>query len=221
MDAPLSPDHAFDFFVAEPVSRLTESPNNQNGWIEWDVPLGGEIDESMENPGFDEEKELDEFMDDDEDVLDKDEEWLMTPMMPPKDIVTVLSTYEDENLEYRHGELVKKMVKVSDAEVADSITIGEIHPRVATVEEQVESKVDTYLSGQMAVPGHDMIVGLSQQVQTLQKAVHEAELQNQLLRNRVAEMESHDGILISYMLWMEERLTVLEKRLMGPPSGTQ
>nr|GEV24969.1 hypothetical protein [Tanacetum cinerariifolium] len=92
------------------------------------------------------------------------------------------------NLEYRHGVLMRKMKEVSDAEVADSIAIGEIHPRVATVEEhvqvmasqavqevnglkeietrvqQVESRVDTYSSGQMAVPGQDEIVGLSQQV---------------------------------------------------------
>nr|GFA95983.1 hypothetical protein [Tanacetum cinerariifolium] len=47
--------------------------------------------------------------------------------------------------------------------------------------QQVESRVDTYSSGQMAVPGQDEIVGLSQQ----------------------------------------ERLTVLEKRLPGPPSGPQ
>nr|GEY83134.1 tyrosine decarboxylase 1 [Tanacetum cinerariifolium] len=99
------------------------------------------------------------------------------------------------NLEYRHGELVKKMVKVSDTEVDDSITIGEIHPRVTTVEEQ------------RAVPGLDVIVGLSQQVQTLQTALHGAELQNQQLRTRVAEMESREGILMSYMLWMEERHT--------------
>nr|GEV86364.1 hypothetical protein [Tanacetum cinerariifolium] len=179
MDAPLSLDHAFDFFAAEPVSGLAEAPNNQNRWIEWDVPLGGKMDEPMENPGFDEDEELDEFMDDDKDVLDEDEEWLMAPVTPPRATVTVLSTYDVggpstatmSNLEYRHGEFVKKMVKVSDVEVADSITIGEIHPRVATVEEQ--------------------------------------------LRTKVAEMESPEGILMSYMLWMEERLTILEKRLSG------
>nr|GEZ25815.1 hypothetical protein [Tanacetum cinerariifolium] len=128
------------------------------------------------------------------------------------------------NLEYMHEELVKKMVKVSDAEVADSITIGEIHPRVATMEEQVqvmasqavqvvsrleeiktrvqwvESRVDTYPSGQMAVLGQDVIVGLSQQVQTLQMALHGAEFQNQQLQTRVAEMESREGILMSYMM---------------------
>nr|GFA26186.1 hypothetical protein [Tanacetum cinerariifolium] len=213
------------------------------------------MDEPMENPGFDKEDELDEFMDDNEDVLDEDEdeEWLMAPVTPPRATVTVSSTYEVgglsmatmSNLEYRHEELVKKMVRVSDAEVADSIIIREIHPPVATVEkqvyvmasqtvqvvsrleeietrvQQVESRVDTYPSGQMALPGQDVIVRLSQQVQTLQTTLHEAKLQNQELRTRVAEMKSREGILMSYMLWMEECLTVLEKRLSGQPSGTQ
>nr|GEW27606.1 retrovirus-related Pol polyprotein from transposon TNT 1-94 [Tanacetum cinerariifolium] len=195
-----------------------------------------EMDEPMENPGFDEEEESDEFMDDDEDVLDEDEEWLIAPVTPPRATVTVLSTNKvggpstatsvghtitnmasrvatqpqmiDElcvrtsNLDYRHGELVKKMVKVSDAEVADSITIGEIHYGVATMKEQVqvmvshavqvvsgleeidtkvqqvESRVDTYLSDQVAVLGQDVIIRLSQQVQTLQTALHGVELQN-------------------------------------------
>nr|GFC05747.1 hypothetical protein [Tanacetum cinerariifolium] len=101
------------------------------------------------------------------------------------------------------------------------IAIGEIHPRVATVGEQVESRVDTYPSGQMTVPGQDVIAGSSEQVQTLQTALHEIELQNQQLRTRVAELESHMGIVMPYMLWMEERLTVLEKRLPGPPLGPQ
>nr|GFA66990.1 hypothetical protein [Tanacetum cinerariifolium] len=149
------------------------------------------------------------------------------------------------NLEYRHGVLTRKMEEVSDAEVADSIAIGEIHPRVATVEEQVqvmesqivqvvsrleeienrvqqvESRLDTYPSGQMTVPGHNVIVGSSEQVQTLQMTLHETELQNQQLRTRVAKMESYMGIVMPYMLWMEERLTVLEKRLPGPPLGPQ
>nr|GEV77217.1 hypothetical protein [Tanacetum cinerariifolium] len=172
----------------------------------------------------------------------------MASVMPPRATGTVLSTYEvggpstamfvghtlttmasgvamqsqmiDDlcvrmsNLEYRHGELVKKMVKVSDAEVVSGLE--EIENRV----QQVESRVDTYPSDQMEVPRQDVIVRLSQQVQTLQMALHEVELQNQQLRTKVAEMESREGILISYMLWMEERLTVLEKRLPGPPSGT-
>ncbi|GKB65616.1 putative reverse transcriptase domain-containing protein [Tanacetum coccineum] len=39
------------------------------------------------------------------------------------------------------------------------------------------------------------------------------------MRTRVAEMESREGTMMSYMLWMEERLTVLEKRLSGPSPG--
>nr|GEX17163.1 putative reverse transcriptase domain-containing protein [Tanacetum cinerariifolium] len=139
---------------------------------------------------------------------------LHVPPIVIKDLSTRLG-----NLKYRHGVLMRKMEEVSDAEVADSIAIGEIHPRVATVEEQVESRVDTYSSGQLVVPGQDEIVRLSQQVQTLQTALHGTELQNQQLRTRVAETESHVGILMSYMLWMEERLTVLEMRLPGPPLG--
>nr|GEY49288.1 hypothetical protein [Tanacetum cinerariifolium] len=65
------------------------------------------------------------------------------------------------------------------------------------------------ITGSASVPGHDEIVGLSQQVQTLQTALHKTELQNQQLRTRVAETENHMGILMSYMLWMEERLTIV------------
>nr|GFA73331.1 hypothetical protein [Tanacetum cinerariifolium] len=48
-------------------------PINNNGWIEWDVPLGGEVDEPMVEPEFDEE----EMDDDDDDWDDDDVEWLM------------------------------------------------------------------------------------------------------------------------------------------------
>nr|GEW13726.1 hypothetical protein [Tanacetum cinerariifolium] len=206
MDVPLLLDQVFAFFAAEPVSRLAEAPDDQNGWIEWDVPLGGEMDEPMKNPVFDEEEELNKFIDDDQDVRNKEvEQWLMAPVTPPKATVTVPNTYEvggpstatpvghplttmasgvatqpqviDDlcvrmsNLEYRHGQLVKKMEIVSDAEVADSIAIGEIHPR------------------------------------------------NQQLQTRLSKMENREGTLISYMSWMKERLAVLEKRLMGPPIG--
>nr|GFA36267.1 hypothetical protein [Tanacetum cinerariifolium] len=202
--------------------------NINNGWIEWDVPLGGEVDEPMVDPEVNE-----EVMDDD----NLDVEATMTvpstyevggtifslplPGLPvPPTVIADLGTRLG-NLEYKHGVVTMKMEEVSDAVVADSIAIGEIHPRVATVGEQVESRVDTRSSGQMAVQGHDVIVGSSEQVQTLQTALHKTELQNQQLQTRVAELESHMGIVMSYMLWMEERLTVLEKRLPGPPSGPQ
>ncbi|GJW79355.1 hypothetical protein Tco_0141037 [Tanacetum coccineum] len=42
------------------------------------------------------------------------------------------------NLEHGHGLLVKKVIKVSDAEVADGIAIGEIGCRVSVVEGQMQ-----------------------------------------------------------------------------------
>nr|GEV22642.1 putative reverse transcriptase domain-containing protein [Tanacetum cinerariifolium] len=176
------------------------------------------MDETIENPWFDEEEELNEFMDDDQD--EEVEEWMMAPVTPPRATVTVPSTYEvggpstatpvghslttmasgvatqpqeiDDlcvrmsNLEYRHEELVKKMEIVSDAEAADSIAIGEIHPRVTTLEGQV---------------------------QTLQTSLHGAWLQNQQLQTRLSEMENREGTLISFMCWMEDRLVVWRKGL--------
>nr|GEY18014.1 hypothetical protein [Tanacetum cinerariifolium] len=183
--APAAPDRFAPQWIGE------HDPNNNNGWIEWDVPLGRDVGDPMVDPKFDEEE-----MDDDDD----DVEWLMASVTPsegyspglrvPPIVIEDLSTCLG-NLEYRHRVLMRKMVEVSDAEVGDSITIGEIHPRVATMEEQV---------------------------QTLQMVLHGAELQNQQLRTKVAEMGSREGTMMSYMLWMEERLTVLEKRLSGPPS---
>nr|GEY55821.1 hypothetical protein [Tanacetum cinerariifolium] len=137
------------------------------------------MDKLMENPGFDEEEELNEFMDDDQD--EEVEVWLMALVTPPRATVTVPSTYE-------------KMEIVSDAEVADSIAIEEIHPRVTTLEWQV---------------------------QTLQASLHGAWLRNQQLQTRLSEMEKREGILISYMSSMDDRLVVLEKRLMRPPTGPQ
>ncbi|GKE60047.1 hypothetical protein Tco_1510414 [Tanacetum coccineum] len=245
MDVPPSPDRvfdfpmaepephpAYDFFAAEPIPGLVEAPGNMNGWIKEDVPLLGKMGEPMEIAGGAEEAGLDLLFgdytndDDDDEVIEN----LCVRM---------------GNLEYGNEALVKKMGTVSDAQVADSIVVGEIWPRVTTVEgqvqvmasqavqvmsrleeiettvHQVESRVNTHPSGIVTGQGQDVIVGLSQQVQTLQTSLHGAELQNQQLQTSVAEMESCKSTLMSYMLWMEERLAVLEKKLPGPPPGPQ
>ncbi|GKA01163.1 hypothetical protein Tco_0673828, partial [Tanacetum coccineum] len=118
------------------------APNNNNGWIEWDVPLEGEMDEPMVDLEFDEEEM------DNNDGWEEDDEWLMAPVTPPRATVTVSSTYEVrglstampvghslaimapkvatqpqviddlctqmDNLEYRHGALTRRMEAVSD-----------------------------------------------------------------------------------------------------------
>nr|GEV50123.1 hypothetical protein [Tanacetum cinerariifolium] len=211
--APAAPDGFAPQWIGE------HDPNNNNGWIEWDVPLGGEVDELMVDPKVNE-----EVMDDDD--FKDDVEWLMDPVTPPRATMTVSSTYEvGGNLEYKHRVLMRKMEEVSDAEVqvteSQAVQVVNRLKEIETRVQQVESRVDTHPSGQMAVQGQEVIVGSSEQVQTLQTTLHEIELQNQQLRTRVTEMESHMGVLMSHMLWMEERLTVLEKRLLGPPPGPQ
>ncbi|GKF08584.1 hypothetical protein Tco_0042808 [Tanacetum coccineum] len=59
---------------------------------------------------------------------------LLAPGVPvPPSVIKDLCTRMG-NLEYGHGLLVKKVITVSDAEVADSIAIGEIGPKVSTME---------------------------------------------------------------------------------------
>nr|GEY72619.1 hypothetical protein [Tanacetum cinerariifolium] len=166
--------------------------NDPNVLEEWDVPLEGEVDEPMVDPEFDEEAMDDDDWEDDVEWLmapvtlpratvtvsstyevggpsTAAVEGPFAPL-PALGLPVPPTAIEDlsirlGNLEYRHGVLIRKMEEISDVEVADSIAIGEIHPRVATVEEQVESRVDTYPSDQMSVPRHDVIVRLSQQME--------------------------------------------------------
>nr|GEZ13904.1 reverse transcriptase domain-containing protein [Tanacetum cinerariifolium] len=134
-------DHAFDFFAVEPMSGLAAAPDNQNGWIEWD-DVGNE--------------EVEDVWDEDGEWLMASVMPLRATVTVPNTyevggpstatlvghplttmasrVATQPQVIDDlcvrmSNLEYRHGELVKKMVIVSDAEVANSITIWEIHPR--------------------------------------------------------------------------------------------
>nr|GFD51847.1 hypothetical protein [Tanacetum cinerariifolium] len=61
--------------------------NINNGWIEWDVPLVGEMDEQMVDPEVNE-----EVMDGDD--WDVEEVWLMALVTPPRATMTAPSTYE-------------------------------------------------------------------------------------------------------------------------------
>ncbi|GJZ81006.1 hypothetical protein Tco_0646000 [Tanacetum coccineum] len=115
MDVPPSPDHvvdfpaaelephpAYDFFTAELIPGLVESPDKMNGWIKEDGPLGAdliepvvdqvidEVMEPMENPDKDVDMLMDDDDEDDDDEGEDDEdgwevngEWLMAPVMPP------------------------------------------------------------------------------------------------------------------------------------------
>ncbi|GJZ81726.1 hypothetical protein Tco_0646720 [Tanacetum coccineum] len=136
-----------------------------------------------------------------------------------------------DNLEHGHGALVKKMMTVSDAEVADSIAIGEIRLRVYAVEGQVQvmtsqivqavsrlDQVGTQMEqDQQATTQRDEVIfGLSQQVQTLQTTVQDRDLQIQQLQTRLAEISSREGTLIQCIFGLDIRLVDVERRSSGP-----
>nr|GEY24962.1 hypothetical protein [Tanacetum cinerariifolium] len=67
MGEPLSPDRVFDFPMEEPkphpaydflapgpLPGYAGNPNNNNGWIEADVPLLGELGAEVDEPMIDE-----------------------------------------------------------------------------------------------------------------------------------------------------------------------
>ncbi|GKC99928.1 hypothetical protein Tco_1170203 [Tanacetum coccineum] len=157
------PHPAYGFFAPGSLPGYAGNPNNNNGWIEADVPLLAEMEEQVIALVIDM-----EGFEGDEEVWEVNEDWLMAPVIPPSvSCMPPPSTYEVEgpstaaaeghtlafpaprfpvpqlmiedlstrigNLEYKHGQLVKKVIKVTD-EVADSITIGEIGPSVSAIE---------------------------------------------------------------------------------------
>ncbi|GJT83232.1 hypothetical protein Tco_1057574 [Tanacetum coccineum] len=93
---------------------------------------------------------------------------LLAPGVPvPPSVIEDLCTCMG-NLEYGHGLIVKKVITVSDAEVADSIAIGKIGPRVSNVEDQMHVMASQMVQvvsgleqGQQATTQRDeMIAGL-------------------------------------------------------------
>nr|GEX15436.1 hypothetical protein [Tanacetum cinerariifolium] len=116
---------------------------------------------------------------------------LLAPGVPmPPSVIEDLCTCMG-NLKYSHGLLVKKVITVSDAEMADSIAIGVFGPRVSTVEDQMQ-------------------VMASHMVQVA--AVQHRDVQIQQLQTLVAEMSSHEGTLMQCILRMDRRLADLKRR---------
>nr|GEY24400.1 putative reverse transcriptase domain-containing protein [Tanacetum cinerariifolium] len=156
------------------------------------------VDEPMVDP------EVDEEVMDDDDNWEDDVEWLMAPVMPPRVTVTVSSTYKvggpsTAAIEGPSFPLPAPGLRVPPTVIEDlSTCLGKLEYRHEVLMRKMEEAVQ-------------VVSGL--------KEIETRVQQNKQLRTRVAEMESHVGILMSYMLWMEERLTVLEKRLPRPPPG--
>ncbi|GJY48182.1 hypothetical protein Tco_0438138 [Tanacetum coccineum] len=135
MDAPLSPDHVFDFLADEPEPELVHVPVAINGWIK--------EDESVGNPEGDQEEELhmdideDEEEEEDEGDWEEDDKWLMALVTPRGLLGLHPALMRAENLEHGHKMLVRKIEDVSDAQVDDGIAIGELRPKEVRTKNQM------------------------------------------------------------------------------------
>ncbi|GKC19807.1 hypothetical protein Tco_1021957 [Tanacetum coccineum] len=153
-----------------------------------------------------------------------------TGLPVPPSMIEDLSTRLG-NLEYGHRQLVKKVIQVSDGEVATGVTIGEIGSRVFAIEghvqvmasqmyhaadmwEQVGAQVEQ--GQQTAAQRDEEIYGLTQQVQALQAAVQQRDTQIQQLQTTVAEMGNRESSLMQCILGMDRRLAALDRRPPGP-----
>ncbi|GKD80994.1 hypothetical protein Tco_1347833 [Tanacetum coccineum] len=192
------PHPAYGFFAPGPLPRYAGNPNNNNGWNEADVPLLGELGVVIA-PVVDMDEDIamlfgdDEFEDDDSGGFNEEE--CSTGLPVPPLVIEDMSTRLG-NLEYGHGQLVKKVIQVSDAEVAAGVTIGEIGPRVFAIEGQVQ-----VMASQM-VHVADRFEQIGTQIQQLQTTV--------------SEMSSRESTLMQCILGMDRRLADLERRAPGP-----
>ncbi|GJZ16794.1 hypothetical protein Tco_0552917 [Tanacetum coccineum] len=112
-----------------------------------------------------------EGFEDDEEVWEVNEEWLMAPViLPPMPVIPPPSTYEVGGPSTAVAEFscppMKKVIQVSDAEVADGIAIREIGPMVSTVEGQVQVMVY-----QMVQADRKTFPVIMQQMQTSQNVI--------------------------------------------------
>ncbi|GJZ30907.1 hypothetical protein Tco_0575954 [Tanacetum coccineum] len=129
---------------------------------------------------------------------------LPAPRLPiPPAMIEDLSTRLG-NLEYGHGQLVLRVIQVSDTEVAFSISIGEIGPRVFAVEGQVQVIVS------------QMVHAADRWEQALQVDVQQRDTRIQQLQTTVTKMGSRESTLMRCIWGLERRIATLERRPPGP-----
>nr|GEU62110.1 putative reverse transcriptase domain-containing protein [Tanacetum cinerariifolium] len=219
----LEPHPAYVFFTPGPLPGYAGKPNDNNGWLEADDYLLGEleaiVDEPMAVPAIEEVVEPvaeagksrwqlrndDSKGVEDEEVWEVNEKWLMAPITPPSvqppsvyevggpstvaaegssfpfpapGLPIPLAVIEDlstrlGNLEYEHGQLVKKVIQVSSGVASQMVHVAD---RCEQVGAQVEQ-------GQQTATQRDKTIAeLTQQVQVLQVAVQQRDAQIQQLQ---------------------------------------
>nr|GEX42704.1 hypothetical protein [Tanacetum cinerariifolium] len=120
----------------------------------------------------------------------------------------------NEIIQCRTLSLVRRVNGLSDDRVADSIAISELQRRMYTMEERVQTLVDT-LRVEVDVL-HGSAMNLSQRVTTLEITLQEARAEIHDLRTCLSASKSSERCLITCVLMMDERISALEQRTLGP-----
>ncbi|GJW23250.1 hypothetical protein Tco_0033872 [Tanacetum coccineum] len=237
-----------NLFAPAQLPGYAGNPNNNNGWLAADDYLLGEleamVDEKMVVPAVDEIAEQMVFLPGVEGngcskVIDM-EEGLGCCLFGDDDLRMIATRWVGEeslgstrldNLEYGHGQLVKRVIQGSNAEIAAGVTIGEIGPRVLAVEGQMQVMasqmiqavdrveqvgVQVELGQQTSTQRDEMVTGLTQQVQALRVDVQQRDTQIQQLQTTVTEMSNRESTLMRCILGLEKRIAALERRPPGP-----
>ncbi|GKD71615.1 hypothetical protein Tco_1325705, partial [Tanacetum coccineum] len=134
---------------------------------------------------------------------------LLAPGVPvPLSLIEDLCTRMG-NLEYGHGQLVKKVIKVSDAEVADGIAIGEIGPRVSAIEGQMLLPLSVELF-QLVNPSHvyDTYLHSRHTRKSWKKMVRR--LDDEIPRNRIPTLRRDLLKVVKFSRWVEAKVVSSE-----------
>ncbi|GJV40504.1 putative reverse transcriptase domain-containing protein [Tanacetum coccineum] len=136
------------------------------------------------------------------------EEQVVTPVVDTDEDIAMLfgdDDFEDDDSEGLDEEEVW--------EVKEEWLMAPVTPPPMPVE-QVGAQVEQ--GQQTATQRDEVIVGLTQQVQTLQAAVQQRDSQIQQLQTTISEMSSRESTLMQCILRMDRRLADLERRPPGP-----
>nr|GFA47572.1 hypothetical protein [Tanacetum cinerariifolium] len=169
--------------------------------------------------GEDDDFEDDDFSDEDSEGVEEEEVWVVNeegpstmvaegpsfplplPGLPiPPSVIEDLSTCLG-NLEYGHGQLVKKVIQVSDAEVAAGVSIREIDLRIFAIE------------GHVQVMASQMVHAADRWEQVgAQAVVQQRNAQIQQLQTMVSKTSSRESTLMQCIVGLDRRLAELERR---------
>nr|GFC24923.1 hypothetical protein [Tanacetum cinerariifolium] len=134
-------------------------------------------------------------------------------------------------LEYGHGQLVHRINQVSDADIAASVTIAELAPRIYAVDRQVQVMASQMVhvadrwdqvgaqveQGQLTAAQRDeTVTELTQQMQALQIDKQQRYTQIQQLQTTVTEMGNRESTLMRCILGLKQWIVALERRPPGP-----